>query len=88
MKDTQLPADKLDVAVFCLSLMGHDWIEYIKEARRCLAKNGYLIIAQTSRELTEGERLHSLRDIMGKEGFEIYSEDQRGDFTFIEARKN
>jgi ribosomal RNA-processing protein 8 len=87
MKDTGLKADKLDVAVFCLSLMGYDWPEYIKEARRCLAKNGYLVIGQTSRELNEGERLHSLRDIIGKEGFEIYSEEQRGDFTFIEARK-
>jgi hypothetical protein len=44
------------------------------------------MIAQTSRELNEGERLHSLRDIIRKEGFEIYSEEQRGDFTFIEAR--
>jgi hypothetical protein len=67
--------------------MGHDWPEYIKEARRCLAKNGYLMIAQTSRELNEDERLHSLRDIIREEGFEIYSEEQRGDVTFIEARK-
>jgi hypothetical protein len=47
----------------------------------------YLMMAQTSRELNEGERLHSLRDIIRKEGFEIYSEEQRGDFTFIEATK-
>lgn len=45
------------------------------------------MIAQTSRELNEGERLYSLRDIIRKEGFEIYSEEQRGDFTFIKARK-
>jgi hypothetical protein len=45
------------------------------------------MIAQRSRELNEGERLHSLRDIIRKEGFEIYSEEQRGDFTFIETTK-
>jgi hypothetical protein len=44
--------------------MGPDWPEYIKEARRCLTKNGFLMIAQTSRELKEGERLHSLEDII------------------------
>jgi hypothetical protein len=67
--------------------MGYDWHDYIKEARRCLAKNGYLMIAQTSRELNEGERLHSLRDTIRKESFEIYSEEQRGDFTFIKASR-
>ena len=31
----------------------------------------------------------SLVDVIRREGFEIYSEpEQRGDFTFIEARKN
>ena len=33
---------KLDVAVFCLSLMGENWPDYITEAKRCLAKNGLL----------------------------------------------
>ena len=34
----QVPLDgeSLDVAVFCLSLMGTNWIDYVKEANRVL----------------------------------------------------
>ena len=32
-------------------------------------------------------RLSKLRDIIKKEGFEIYSDEEKGDFTFIEARE-
>ena len=43
---------KLDVAVFCLSLMGENWSDYIMEAKRCLAKNGLLFIAETTNSLS------------------------------------
>ena len=76
---------KLDVAVFCLSLMGKDWRDYIIEAKRCLAKNGLLFIAETTNSLSA--RLSELRNVIKDQGFEIYSDEQRGDFTFIEARK-
>jgi hypothetical protein len=32
-------------------------------------------------------RLSKLRDVIKAEGFETYSDEQRGDFTFIEARE-
>ena len=28
-----------------------------------------------------------IREVIKKQGFEIYSEEQKGDFTFIEARE-
>src|SRR6266487_3269183 len=46
IKSVPLPNDALDVAVFSLSLMGKNWPEYISEAKRCLATNGYLLIAE------------------------------------------
>ena len=76
---------KLDVAVFCLSLMGENWRDYIIEAKRCLAKNGLLFVAETTRSLHA--RLSELRTVITDQGFEIYSNEERGDFTFIEARK-
>jgi hypothetical protein len=76
---------KLDVAVFCLSLMGENWRDYIIEAKRCLAKNGLLFVAETTRSLRA--RLSELRNVITDQGFEIYSNEERGDFTFIEARK-
>jgi hypothetical protein len=32
-------------------------------------------------------RLSNLRDEIQKQGFDIYSDDERGDFTLIEARE-
>jgi superfamily II DNA or RNA helicase len=95
MKKTGLKNGELDVAVLSLSLMSINWIDYIKEARRCLTDKGYLIIAETTRSLdahgslygnSEG-RLYRLKDVLREEGFEILAEEQRGDFTFIEATK-
>ena len=44
MKSVQFKENgKYDVAVFCLSLMGENWPDYIAEAKRCLAKNGLLL---------------------------------------------
>jgi cyclopropane fatty-acyl-phospholipid synthase-like methyltransferase len=76
----------LDVAIFSLSLMGKNWPEYISEAKRCLVTNGTLIIAETTKSLKEG-RLSNLRQVLAEQGFEIYSDEEKGDFTFIEARE-
>ena len=84
MKNTGLADDILDVAVFSLLLMGKNWIDYIIEAKRCLATNGYLLIAETTKSMKG--RLSKLRDIIKGQGFEIYAEEERGEFTFIEAR--
>ncbi|MFZ0329087.1 MAG: DEAD/DEAH box helicase family protein, partial [Nitrososphaeraceae archaeon] len=78
----------LDIAVFSLSLMSRNWQEFIIEAKRCLATNGYLLIAETTNSLKK--RLSKLRTIIEENGFEIYKEykdTKKGDFTFIEARK-
>lgn len=79
-----LTDDVLDIAVFSLSLMGRNWIDYIVEAKRCLAINGYLLIAETTKSMKG--RLSNLRDIITGQGFEVYTYEERGDFTFIEAR--
>jgi hypothetical protein len=86
MKSVPLRRDgQLDIAVFCLSLMGENWPDYIIEAKRCLTKNGLLFIAETTKSLSG--RLHKLREILKEKGFEKYSDEEKGDFTFIEARK-
>jgi Hypothetical methyltransferase len=87
MKSVPLPNDALDVAVFSLSLMGRNWQQYISEAKRCLATNGYLLIAETTKSLSAGARLSRLREAITSLGFEIYTDEEKGDFTFIEARE-
>jgi len=65
--------------------MGENWPEYIKEVKRCLVTNGILIIAETTKSLKG--RLSKLRDAIKAEGFDTYIDEERGDFTFIEARE-
>ena len=36
----------LDVAVFCLALMGTDWLSFLTEARRCLKAGGLCHIVE------------------------------------------
>ena len=65
--------------------MGRNWHDYIKEAKRCLATNGYLLIAETTKSMKG--RLLKLKEVIEKEGFDIYNIEEKGDFTFIEARE-
>jgi ribosomal RNA-processing protein 8 len=85
MKSVPIPNEKLDVAIFSLSLMGTNWPDYIIEAKRCLAKNGMLFIAETTKSLNA--RLSELRNVVIENGFQIYEDEEIGDFTFIQARK-
>ena len=48
---------------------------------------GSILIAETTRELANGQRLSELRDVIKEHGFVIDFDDVRGDFTFIEATK-
>jgi superfamily II DNA or RNA helicase len=85
IKSVPLSDEAIDIAVFSLSLMGRNWLEYIAEAKRCLATNGYLLIAETTKSIKG--RLSKLKEVIKQHGFDIYNEEERGDFTFIEARE-
>lgn len=96
MSNTDLEDKEIDVAVFSLSLMGLNWIDYIKEARRVLTDQGHILIATTNRELDEHGtlykeekgRLYELRQILQREGFEINTDFPHGGFNFMYAMKN
>lgn len=85
MKSVPLPDEAIDIAVFSLSLMGRNWQDYITEAKRCLATNGYLLIAETTKAMKG--RLSNVNQVIEEQGFDIYNIEERGDFTFIEARE-
>ena len=85
IKSVPLSDEAIDIAVFSLSLMGRNWPDYIKEAKRCLATNGYLLIAETAKSMNG--RLSKLKEVIEKEGFDIYNLEEKGDFCFIEARE-
>ena len=50
MKNLPLKNEECDLAIFCLSLMNKNFIQFISEANRILKKNGKLVVAEiTSR---------------------------------------
>ncbi|KAH8581524.1 Rrp8p like methyltransferase involved in rRNA processing [Cryptosporidium sp. chipmunk genotype I] len=55
MKNIPLSYKVLDLAVFCLSLMGTDWPLFIKEACRALKDGGILIIAEVSSRIEDSQ---------------------------------
>jgi len=85
IKSVPLPDEAIDIAVFSLSLMGRNWRQYIAEAKRRLATNGYLLIAETTKSMKG--RLSKITQVIEEQGFDIYNVEERGDFTFIEARE-
>ena len=85
MRSVPVKTGTLNVVVFSLSLMGKDWESYIKEAARCLSYGGQLFISETTNSLSE--RLKKLEEVIEKNGFEIYLNEEKDSFTFIEARK-
>jgi len=85
VKSVPLLNEAIDIAVFSLSLMGKSWPDYIKEAKRCLATNGYLLIAETTKSMKG--RLSKLKEVIEQQRFDIYNEEEKGDFTFIEVRE-
>ena len=48
-----------------------------------LATNGYLLISNTTKSLSK--KLSKIKEVINTKGFEIYSHEKKGDFTFIEA---
>ena len=58
---------------------------YQRSQKMLPAANRYLLIAETTRSLKG--RLSKLRDLIGEHGFEIYSDEEKGEFIFIEARE-
>ncbi|VFQ77326.1 unnamed protein product [Cuscuta campestris] len=51
MANTPLDSSSVDVAVFCLSLMGINYPSYLQEAHRVLKPSGWLLIAEVKSRL-------------------------------------
>jgi SAM-dependent methyltransferase len=52
IKNIPLKNEEIDIAVFCLSLMGTNFIDFIKEAKRILKNKGILIVAEILSRIT------------------------------------
>ena len=85
MCHTSLDDACLDAAVFSLSLMGSNFIDYLKEAHRCLKLDGHLWIAEPASRI---QNIDLFRDLLFRLGFDVSRVDEKWKFTFIKAIKS
>ena len=84
MSATSLDDESLDVALFSLSLMGHNFTDYLREAHRVLKIDGQLHIWEdTSRFRDVTHFCTSLEQL----GFKTFPPEEKGKFTHITATK-
>jgi ubiquinone/menaquinone biosynthesis C-methylase UbiE len=81
-----LANSSLDAAIFSLSLMGINFIDYLREAHRCLRLDGYLWIAESASRIKD---INLFKELLHRLGFDIRGEvEEKGKFIFIEALKS
>ncbi|MDQ3366487.1 MAG: zinc-ribbon domain-containing protein [Myxococcota bacterium] len=80
-----LEDESLDVAIFCLSLMGSNFTDYIHEAHRCLVLDGALHIWEAASYFEDAKKFASA---LGKLGFDVTAPTVEGAFVRIYAHKN
>ncbi|KAJ3090943.1 25S rRNA (adenine645-N1)-methyltransferase [Quaeritorhiza haematococci] len=80
-----LSSDSVDVAIFCLSLMGTNYMDFIREAHRILKSGGELKIAEVVSRL---ENVKEFIDALSNCGFRLRSKDDSNKmFILLEFRK-
>jgi hypothetical protein len=83
--DVPIDDGELDVAVFCLSLMGTNFTDYLKEAHRTLKLDGRLHIYEATTRF--GDRDQFAADL-GRLGFGQVTVEDEWKFTHIVATKD
>lgn len=75
----------LDVATFCLALMGNNFTDYIREAHRCLRLDGKLHIWEPASYFSN---LEGFCADLSQLGFEVAAPKKQGQFMLIRAEKD
>lgn len=84
MKRTPINDNETDITVFCLSLWGTNYLDYIKEAYRITAKRGFMYIVEPNDEFDFDKLNEDIKQI----GFNKINEIIRGKFTYLTFIKN
>ena len=84
MKHTNRNDNEIDITVFCLSLWGTNYLDYIKEAYRITAKRGFMYIVEPNDEFDFNQLKNDIKQI----GFNKINETIRGKFTYLTFIKN
>ncbi|KAN0050416.1 hypothetical protein ACTA71_003540 [Dictyostelium dimigraforme] len=80
-----LKNESIDIAVFCLSLMGTNFIDFIVEAERILVKGGLLKIAEIESRITD---INAFTNEIQQHGFNLIKKNEKNQyFTLFEFSK-
>ena len=92
MANTPLAKGTVDIAVFCLALMGTNLADFIREAHRVLKPSGRLKIAEVRSRFeskTGKDEIDDFVEVLEKLGFDCVSQDRSNKmFVVLELRKN
>lgn len=92
MANVPLEDKTVDVAVFCLSLMGTNLADFVREAHRVLKNKGILKVAEVRSRFESTSNKDELNDfvkILDKLGFECHKTDTSNKmFVLLELKKN
>ena len=92
MANTPLATGSVDIAVFCLALMGTNLADFIREAHRVIKDAGRLKIAEVRSRFESKSGKDQIDDfvqVLDKLGFECVSQDKSSKlFVFLELKKN
>ncbi|MDV6032732.1 MAG: hypothetical protein F9B45_22130 [Phycisphaera sp. RhM] len=81
---TPLDSESVDVAVFCLSLMGSNFISYLREANRVLKIDGHIHVWESESRFDDVQRF---ANDLERLGFQIFKPKLKGQFVHLEGRK-
>ncbi|XP_054829249.1 ribosomal RNA-processing protein 8 [Eublepharis macularius] len=85
MAQVPLDAASVDVAVFCLALMGTNLCEILEEANRVLRVGGTLLVAEVASRFVD---LRAFLGALARLGFQLVSKDTSGSYFYtLELRK-
>jgi ribosomal RNA-processing protein 8 len=92
MAHVPLPPKTVDVAVFCLSLMGTNLADFLREAHRVLKETGVLKIAEIRSRFESTDKKDELKDfvqVLDKLGFKCLKTDLSNKmFVMLECKTN
>ena len=92
MANVPLRDKSVNVAVFCLSLMGTNLADFVREAHRALTDQGILKIAEVRSRFESTDKrdeLDNFRQVLDKLGFRCVKTDRSNKmFVLLECKKN
>ena len=85
MSSIPLQDNEIDAIVFCLSLMGSNYLDYIKEASRVVKLYGNIFICEPKKKVEK--RLEALKKEIESTGFKIVEVTTSSQFIYIHGIK-